>query len=212
MTYNQLKLILIIAALALGMGIATVYGESQPLTLEGRALKIELNAYIENFTTKVGITDGAVQWTVMVLPVLEMDGPAVIYGWLIPPPHRFTPGDPEIWIALFTFHETMMLTMPPKMRRVVAGHEVAHMTTQCMGFPEPNLDGLDELAATLLLVNHAIIVESCADIVSAKLTSAKDVLATLHFLKETWSLNNPVLLRRIQVMARVIQREEQHHE
>ncbi len=179
--------------------------ESRPVSLEGRALQVEMDAYIDKFTDEVGMTDASIQWVVMVLPVLEMDSPAVTYGWLLPPPDRFVPGEPEIWIALFTFQEDMMLLMEPKMRRVVAGHEVAHMMGRCM-IPDPNVEGLDEMTATILLFNHAVILESCADIISADLTSPEDVLATLHFLKATWAADNIVLVRRIQVMQRVIER------
>ena len=192
-------------------GIANLVAESQPVSLEGRALKIEMDAYIDKFTLEVGITDAQMQWAVLVLPILERYSPAVTYGWLLPPPDQYVQGEPEIWVAMFTFQEDMMLLMEPRMRRVVAGHEVAHMTGTCM-IPEPNIDGLDETTALLHLYNHAVILESCADIVSAELTSAEDVLATLHFLRTTWAADNIVLIRRIQVMARVIQREKQNVE
>ncbi len=199
---------LIIAVIWVGLMVAgiSLFGESHPVSLEGRSLQIEMNAYIDKFTDEVGMTDASIQWAVMVLPVLEMDSPAVTYGWLLPPEHRFFPGEPEIWIGLFTFHKGMMLMMDPRMRRVVAGHEVAHMMSRCM-IDEPDLTGLDDMAAMLLEFNYAVILESCADIVSAELTSAKDVLDTLHFLKATWASDNIVLVRRIQVMARVLQRE-----
>ncbi len=117
-----------------------------------------------------------------------------------------------MWIGMFTFHEDMMLMMTPAMRRVVAGHEVAHMIGRCMNFPEPNLEGLDDFAATIAEFNFAVLVESCADIVSAELTSAEDVLKTLNFLKNTWAADNLVLARRIQVIKRVIEVEAQNVE
>lgn len=214
MTYKQLLGCAIVSSFLLGMGFygGIARGESHPVSLEGRALQIEMDAYINKFTDKVGITDATMQWTVMVLPVLEMDGPAVTYGWLLPPPDRLRPGMPEIWIAMFTFHEDMMLLMDPKMRRVVAGHEVAHMMGKCMNFREPDTTGLDDMAAIILEFNYAVILESCADIISAELTSAEDVLRTLWFLKHTWAENNPVLAKRIQVMQRVIEREAQNVE
>ncbi len=206
MTVKQ-AIITALIALYLLLAGATVFAESHPVSLQGRALQIEMDAYIDKFTDVVGITDARMQWTVMVLPVLEMDSPAITYGWLVPPPNRWTPGNPAIWIALFTFHEDMMLMMEPRMRRVVAGHEVAHMMGDCM-IPDPDVRGLEEMAATLLLFNHAVILESCADIVSAGLTSAEDVLEALEFLRDTWAEDNIVLTKRIQVMKRVIEMEE----
>ena len=210
MTFAQ-RLIIAAIWVALMVGGVSVFAESHPVSLEGRALQIEMDAYIDKFTDEVGMTDASIQWVVMVLPVLEMDSPAVTYGWLLPPQHRFFPGEPEIWIGMFTFHEDMMLMMKPKMRRVVAGHEVAHMMGKCM-LDDPDVEGLDELTATMRLFNHAVVVESCADIVSAELTSAEDVLDTLWFIHETWASDNLVLIRRIQVMARIVQLENEHVE
>ncbi len=178
--------------------------ESHPVSLKGRALQIEMDAYIDKFTDEVGITDASMQWTVMVLPVLEMDSPAVTYGWLLPPPHRYVEDGPSIWIAMFTFQEDMMLLMDSSQRRVVAGHEVAHMMGRCMNFREPNVTGMDEMEALIKQFNYAVILESCADIVSAELTSAEDVLDALEFLRDTWAADNLVLRKRIEVMKRVI--------
>ncbi len=85
------------------------FGESQPASLQGRALLIEMDAYVDKFTDQVGITDESMQWTVMVLPILELNSPAVTYGWLLPPPERYVEDGPSIWIAMFTFQEDMML-------------------------------------------------------------------------------------------------------
>ena len=192
------------------IGTELLFGQSQPPTITGRALQIEMNAYIDHFTDEVGITDGSMQWVVMVLPILEMDCPAVTYGWVLPPPDRWVKGGYSIWIAMFTFHEDMMLMMNPRQRRVVAGHEVAHMMGQCMDILEPDLEELDAMEALLLEFNYTVILESCADIVSAGLTSAEDVLDTLLFLQKTWGNGNPVLSKRIDVMRRVVDREVFH--
>lgn len=207
MSLRQAILIALLGAAMVISGITGLMAESHPPSREGRALQIEMDAYIEEFTDAVGITDASMQWVVLVLPVLEMDGPAVAYGWLLPPPERFVPGEPEIWIAMFTFLENDMLMLEPWMRRVVAGHEVAHMISRCM-IKEPSVEGLDATTALVRLFNHAVIIESCADIVSAELTSAEDVLATLHFLKKEWGQDNIVLIRRIQVIARLIELEK----
>lgn len=211
MTYKQL-IICCAIWLALLAVSSVVFGQSHPPTVTGRTLQIEMNAYIDTFIDEVGITDATMQWVVMVLPVLELDGPAVIYGWLLPAPDRYVEGDPSIWIALFTFHEEMMLKLRPLHRRVVAGHEVAHMLTRCRAFPEPDLENVDELPALILTLNHTVLVESCADMVSAELTSADDVLETLLYLRDIWGSDNLVLLKRIQVMQRVVQREAQNVE
>ena len=83
------------------------------------------------------------------------------------------------------------------------------MTGKCMNFQEPDLQGLTEAEAITQKFNHALIVESCADIVSAELTSAEDVLETLRFLIVTWADSNPILYRRVQVMERIIQLEQE---
>ena len=209
MTTKQFIITILITGVLIFIAGGMLLAESQPVSLEGRALKIEMDAYIDKFTDEVGITDASMQWVVMVLPILEMDSPAVTYGWLLPPPHRYHEGDPSIWVAMFTFQEDMMLLMDPKMRRVVAGHEVAHMMGKCMNFREPDLRGLEELEALILQFNYAVILESCADIISAELTSTEDVLTTLRFLKKTWGPDNIVLAKRIQVIERVLEREIQ---
>lgn len=209
---RTLPALIIWATLIAAATFGVVYGESDPVSLEGRALKIEMDAYLTKFTDEVGITPSSMQWVTMVLPILEMDSPAVTYGWLLPPPYRYTHDGPQIWIAMFTFHEAMMLDMDSRQRRVVAGHEVAHMIARCMNFPEPDLTGLGEMESILREFNHAVIVESCADIVSAELTSADDVLYTLRYLRDEVSRGNPVLIKRIQVMERIIELERQHHE
>ena len=207
MTIRQKVVSFLIGVSLIIIGSCGLHAESHPVSLEGRSLQIEMEAYIDKFTEEVGITDASMQWTVMVLPVLEMDSPAVTYGWLIPPPHRYVHGGPHIWIAMFTFHEDMMLMMDSTMRRVVAGHEVAHMIGSCMQLKEPDLTGLTDEQALIRQFNYAVILESCADIVSAELTSATDVLYALEFLRDTWASDNPVLMKRIQVMKRIIEVE-----
>ena len=212
MTYKQLLGCAIISSFLLGMGFCgSVRGESRPVSREGQALQIELDAYVDKYTDALGITDAQMQWAVVVLPVLELAGPAAIYGWLVPPESRYVPGGPEIWIALFTFHEDLMLQLAPRQRRVVAAHEVAHMLTKCR-FDDPDLTGLDSLAATMRLFNHVVVKESCADIVASELTSVTDSLDTLHFLKNNWSPDNPVLIKRLQVMRRMLELEEENVE
>lgn len=193
--------------LAFLAGAVSLMAESRPPSAIGRALQSEMDTYVTTFTAEVGIIDASMQWVVMVLPVLEMAGPAITYGWLLPPKDRWVEGGPSIWIAMFTFHEDMMLMMNPRQRRVVAGHEVAHMMGQCMDILEPNIEGLDDFAALMLEFNYAVVLESCADIVSAGLTSSEDVLDTLLFLQKTWGTGNPVLSKRIDVMRRVVERE-----
>ncbi len=212
MTFKQLLGCAIVSSFLMGMGFCGIArAESQPVSLEGRALKIEMDAYIDKFTDEVGITDEYSQWAVMVLPVLELAGPAAVYGWLVPPVKRHVPGEPRVWITLFTFHEKLMLELPPMMRRVVAGHEVAHMMDRCH-FEEPNFEGLDRFEAAWLMFTSTVVKESCADIVSSELTSPEDVLATLHFLKDQRPDGNAIIIRRIQMMARIIEREAQNHE
>ena len=202
----------LIAVGLLMYGCGVMFGESQPVSLEGRALKIEMDAYIDTFAEEVGITNELMQWTTMVLPILEFDSPAVTYGWLLPPPSRYVKGGPQIWIAMFTFHEVMMLDMDARQRRVVAGHEVAHMIARCMDYPEPDLTGLGHFEAVQRQFYFEVITESCADIVSAELTSVEDVLYTLRYLRDEVSKGNPVLIKRIQVMERVLNREAQNVE
>jgi hypothetical protein len=144
------------------------------------------------------------QWSTLVLPIMEMDSPAVTYGWSLPPQ-----GPTRIWIAMFTYHQDMMLMLRPANRRVVAAHEVAHMTGRCMNFPEPDERGKDPIEIAIARYSHQVLVESCADIVSAELTSAQDVLNTLVFLYEKWYSDNIVLAQRIKVMQRVIERQEE---
>jgi hypothetical protein len=205
-----IETVLVISMFIWGLGVGTLMAESDPPSREGRALKIEMDAYLTKFTDQVGIVPESMQWVTMVLPILEMDSPAVTYGWLLPPPYRWVDGGPSIWIAMFTFHEAMMLDMDSRQRRVVAGHEVAHMIGRCMNFPEPDLTGLSEIESIVREFNHAVIVESCADIVSAELTSPEDVLYTLRYLRDEVSRGNPVLVKRIQVMERVLELENAH--
>lgn len=210
MTLRQAILIALLGAAMVIAGVTGLMAESDPPSQAGRALKIEMDAYLTNFTAEVGIVPESMQWVTMVLPILEMDSPAVTYGWLLPPPYRWVDGGPSIWIAMFTFHEALMLDMDSRQRRVVAGHEVAHMIGRCMNFPEPDLTELGDMESLILEFNHAVIVESCADIVSAELTSAEDVLYTLRYLRDEVSRGNPVLIKRIQVMERVLERENNH--
>jgi len=183
------------------------FAESYPTDPEGKALQIEMSAYIDKYVLEVGITPDTMRWTTLVMPILEMDSPAITYGWALPPK-----GETVIWLAVFTFHHDYMLMLDTKSRRVVAGHEVGHMTGRCMSFPYPILDGLSEMEAMWADFNYAVVTESCADIVSAELTSADDVLDTLEFLRDNMSAGkgNPVLVRRIQVMERVIERSLEH--
>ena len=199
---------MVFAALWL-VGGRWILAESRPDNPVGRTLQIELDAYTDHFIEVVGITPTTMQWSTMVLPVLEMDSPAITYGWHIPPPSKQVEGGPQIWLALFTFHQDMMLMMEPMNRRVIAAHEVAHMTGRCMNFPEPDETGMAPMEIAIARYSHQVLVESCADIVSAELTSAKDVLNTLVFLYDTWYRDNIVLAQRIVVMQRVIERQEE---
>ena len=207
MTLKQFYITAWIIITLLAISTFPAWGESQPVSLKGRALKIEMTAHIDKFTAEVGIKADETQWAVMVLPALELAGPAAVYGWVVPPVQNQVPGEPYIWITLFTFHEEKMLELEPMMRRVVAAHEVGHMLNRCY-FKQPNLDGLDRFTRMLRIFNSTVVKESCADIVSAELTSATDVLATLHFLKSLRTEGNSIMVRRIQVMARVVEREK----
>lgn len=178
------------------------FAESRPSDPAGKALQIEMAAYIDKYVLEVGITPDTMQWATLVLPILETESPAITYGWALPPPSQ---GPVQIWLALFTFHHDLMLMMDSDKRRVVAGHEVGHMTGRCMQFDWPNTDGMDELEAALARFNFAVLNESCADIISAELTSPEDVLDTLVYLRDVYP-GSPVLIRRIQVMERVIER------
>ena len=78
-----------------------------------------------------------------------------------------------------------------------------------MSFPAPDLTNMDGLEAAIAEYSHQVLVESCADIVSAELTSAQDVLNTLVFLYSKWYRDNIVLAQRIRVMQRVIEKQEE---
>ncbi len=195
--------------IALTLLSIAAFGESQPPTPEGRALQHEMDAYVQLFTKQVGITATSMQWDVMILPILEMDSPAVTYGWALPPP---SVGPTQIWIGLFTFHRDWMLMLEPNQRRAVAGHEVAHMTNECMSFRAPDTTGMHPMETAIAEFNHALLVESCADILSAELTSIDDVLSTLIFFRNEAYKGNPLLIQRIRVIQRLKEREAQNVE
>ncbi len=195
--------------LLVGFCGSPLHAESQPPTPEGRALQHEMDAYVQMFTKQVGITSTSMQWDVMILPILEMDSPAVTYGWALPPP---SVGPTQVWIGLFTFHRDWMLMLEPNQRRAVAGHEVAHMTNECMSFRAPDTTGMHPMEEAIAEFNHLLLVESCADILSAELTSIEDVLSTLIFFRNEAYKGNPLLIQRIRVIQRLQAREAQNVE
>lgn len=210
MTFKQALITSVISLTFLFAGMCrNVQGESYPPTHEGRKLHYELSAYVDKYIEEVGITPTTMQWSTLVLPILELESPAVTYGWALPPPQK---GPVKIWIALFTFHQDLMLLLEPNQRRTVAAHEVAHMTGRCMSFQEPDYTGMGELEAALAEFKWMLLVESCADILSAELTNAPDVLSTLKFFRNHMYQGNALLIQRIRVIERLIEREEHDDE
>jgi len=204
MTFKQIIITTVIGTFVLMAGCVQcfVLGESHPTGPAGKRLHIEMSAYVDKYVIEAGITPAGMQWSTLVLPVLEMDSPAVTYGWALPPK-----GEIKIWIALFTFHQDMMLMMSPGQRRVVASHEVGHMTARCLQFTVPDVRGLDHHTAREIMNEYLVLTEACADIISAELTSAVEVLDALEFLRDTWyQQHHPILTQRIQVIERVIER------
>lgn len=179
------------------MGSAVLFGESRPPSKKGQALQIELAAYVQSFTHRIGLTPEKLQWAVLVLPIMEMNSPAVTYGWALPPPSTGLPI--ELWMAIFSFHEDWMLQFNPSERRVIAAHEVGHMVESCTKLVMPSTEGMSPMDALWAQFNYQVLNESCADIVSAQLTSPQDVLALLHELLAI-SNHNPVIIQRIRVI------------
>ena len=173
-----------------------VLGESRPPGPAGKRLQIELHAYVDSFTKRLDLTAEKMQWAVLVLPVMEMRSPAVTYGWGLPPPPEKT----EIWMGIFTFDQDWMLQFSPGQRRVIAAHEVGHMVETCIAIKMPDTTYMTDIEAAMKMYNYRVLNESCADIVSARLTNPEGVLELLHDLLNKYSFRNPIIIERIRVI------------
>jgi len=201
MTTQQFCITAILASFLAGMGFCeSVHGQTtnRPPTSAEIQLEDELSGYIADFTETYGMTNRRLRYAVMVLPAVEIpSATAIVYSWPVPhPPH-----ETEIWIALFTFHSADLLDLPPMAHRVIAAHEVAHLTSTCLRFRHPGKGATDEE------INYfRSNVESCADILAAQLTSYPDTLETLKLLKAR-SDHEGYLDLRIEVIRQIMEME-----
>lgn len=193
MTFKQFLIIAFIAGIMCGIA----FGESKPTDPKGRALQIEMDAYVGGFLKELEFTYDTINWSVVVLPLLEEGNAAVVYHWHIP---EKRPG--ASILALFTFHEANMLSMSATHRRAIAAHEVGHVTKECDDLVRPNSRMDNETYYLVTLIR-----ESCADLVATELTSRAETLATLRYLKLKLASHNSVLDARIRILALVIERE-----
>ncbi len=178
------------------IGSCGLHAESKPPGPQGKRLQIELHAYVEKFTERMKLTPDKLQWSVLVLPIMEMESPAVTYGWALPPP----PEPVQLWMAIFTFDQDWMLAFTPSQRRVIAAHEVGHMVEACTRIQQPDVRGMPPMDAVWAQYNYQVLNESCADIVSAQLTDPEGVLELLRDLLENYSTKNPVIAQRIRII------------
>ena len=178
------------------MGVCSTFGESRPSSLEGQQLQIELDAYMQKFATAKHLGPDYMQWSVMVLPAMEVKSPAVVYSWGVPHPSM---GEHEMWIAVFTFHQADLLKMTPIQRKVVAAHEIGHLVPGCMSFVLWT-EGMNPIQRVWAEYHYRVLVESCADAVATTLTSVEDTLDTLRYVNTLTENPSPVLMRRIAIL------------
>lgn len=208
MTLNQRFATIFVAGMLMGISFCNAFGESRPANVAGQRLQIELDAYVQKFTLATNLGPEYMQWAVMVLPAMEVDSPAIVYSWGVPHP---TQGKHQMWIAIFTFHQSDMLLMSPTQRKVVAAHEVGHLMPGCMGFVLET-EGMDPLELAMAQYYYRVLVESCADAVATTLTSVQETIDTLEYVRTLDERDSPVLLRRIQILQQRLTQETETNE
>lgn len=192
-----------IIGLTLGLiGACNLHAESRPVSQAGHTLQIEMDAYVDGYLTELGFDYNTLQWSALVLPVLEGSRAAIVYHWHLPAKQ---PG--STLLAMFTFHEKYIQSLPPIDRRVIAAHEVGHVTKKCDDMRRPHPSMADETFFLLTTLR-----ESCADMVASRLTTPEETLATLRRLKREIAPDNTVLDIRIAVMVRIMEMEKQNVE
>lgn len=190
-------------------GCAALLAESKPDTAEGRALQIEMGAYVSKFVDVAGMDYNELQWSAVVIPTLAAWDAAMVYYW--PLPER---GEPVSTLAVFTFDAKRMQTLSPQNRRAVAAHEVGHVTLICQRIMPPDFTVLNDFEAFLAGFNYQVLNEGCADIVGAEMTSYREMLIMLQTLRASFVGDevNYVLNQRILTLQGVIARGDRNHE
>jgi len=147
---------------------------------EAQAAELEnaLRPIIADFMEQLNMTVPRVRWTVYVLDELGQNTPALVTYW----------SSGQQWVVVFHFRYADVIALTQVGRRVLAAHEVGHLTGRCMVLTTKELQ------------------EICADVISAELTSAAQVLALLRYYRPQYT-NNELLDERIAVMENLLKIE-----
>lgn len=202
MTYTQIKIVLVIAALAWGLGVGTILrGESQPTVPAERDLQVEMDAYVDEFIGLLGIKYEEVQWASLVQPVLFHPDTAMVYHWQM---------SNDATLAVFTWDAKRMLRLSKGNRRAVAAHEVGHISDVCRRIVAPETEGFTEFERYLADFYYQLLNEGCADVVAAEMTSYPEMVTLLTTLRSYFleGEENNVLNQRILILEDVIAKEK----
>ncbi len=205
MSNTQTYLVALLSLALLIFGCGALLGQSIPTVPEERDLQVEMNAYVNEFIGMLGVKYEEVQWATLVQPVLFAPDSAMVIHWTMPN---------DAVLAIFTFGIKNMLRLSPDHRRIVAAHEVGHITDVCRRVVEPDTEGMTEFEAYLADFYYRLLNEGCADVVAAEMTSYQEVRGLLTTLRSFFLEGevNHVLNQRILIMEDVIAAEGHHVE
>lgn len=153
--------------------------EREPMTLaQAQTLERELEVYVHEYMMELEMLTPRVRHMVFVLDQIEPDTVALVKFWQTG----------YQWVVIFTYQYDYINILTPRGKRVITAHEVGHLTGKCVMF------------------NTLELKEICADMMSADLTSAEEVLALLRYFYRQWP-GDPTMPGRIKVMENMIRLE-----